>query len=98
MKNKIFKISKIGGSHWLHIPHEYMKVFELFNNGYNLEVRNSGNTLIYKKVDKKVEEIKEQSIINNKPMIVNRIIAPVTQDPIISNEEQLQEEALLAVQ
>ena len=54
------KISKIGGSHYLYIPSEYIKVFKLAGNKYELFVLDNGNSLKFEKIE---EEPIEEEII-----------------------------------
>ena len=51
LKEKKFKPIKIGGSYFLHVPYEYIGVFDLISNLYTLEVKNNGDTLVFKKTD-----------------------------------------------
>ena len=80
------KITKIGGSNYIIVPHEFIKVYGLENTSYKIEVINEGKTLIYRQVS----EIQEQENIpqekidemiadaekeENAPKLVETIIA-----------------------
>jgi len=41
------KVTKIGDSHYIIIPSEFIKVFNLIKAEYDLNVKDDGNTLIY---------------------------------------------------
>jgi len=53
------KLIKIGGSHYLRIPVEYVKVFDLYQKNFKIKVEDEGKTItfIMKKEDDKKEYI-----------------------------------------
>ncbi len=54
------RIKKVGTSKWLLIPYEYIKIHNLDNYIYNLEVSKDGKRILFSRMRKdetKVEEI-----------------------------------------
>ena len=55
------KITKIGGSNWLIIPSEFIKIFNLSNEDeYELSVEKSGKVIKFIKVKKEEGEDEEK--------------------------------------
>lgn len=48
----VLKITKFGGSNYVIIPAEFIKVYKLKNYTYSIEVSEDGKTLIYKRLSK----------------------------------------------
>jgi antitoxin component of MazEF toxin-antitoxin module len=55
------KITKIGGSNYIIVPSEFVKVYNLNKYIYNIEVSLDGKTLVYKQVSEDNEVQKEKS-------------------------------------
>ena len=56
-----FKLTKIGGSKHLRVPHEFIKVYELDNYIYMCEVSKDGKTITYRRM----REIKKHNVDNS---------------------------------
>lgn len=48
MTNEKLRVTKIGGSNYIIVPSEFVKVFNLKNVEYDLVVKSGGQILIYK--------------------------------------------------
>ena len=71
------KVTKIGGSNYIIVPHEYIKVYNLENAVYKLEVANKGKTLIYRQISE-IENLPEDENIPKEK--IDEIIAEVEKE------------------
>ena len=71
------KVTKIGGSNYVIVPHEYIKVHNLENAIYKLEVLNNGKTLVYRQI-LDVENLPEEENIPKEK--IDEIIAEVEKE------------------
>ena len=79
------KITKIGGSNYIIVPHEFVKVYGIENAVYKLEFLNKGKTLIYRQVVD-VENLSEEENIPQEK--IDEVLAAVA-------EEEKEEEKIL---